>query len=77
MHDLRVEIEKLRNPVMDMVQDIDQQKCSAMKELERTQSNNRRLIKLTGEKGIDTSWLDHAQNHHFVPSVTMHARKSG
>lgn len=40
---LTTELDNLRDPLVDMLQDIDKQRVAMMKELERTKLNNRKL----------------------------------
>ena len=41
------ELDNLKDPLMDMMQDLDQQRHGVMMELERTQTNNRQLLMRT------------------------------
>ena len=41
---MTTELDNMRDPLVDMLQDIDKQRVAMMKELERTQVNNRELL---------------------------------
>ncbi len=48
---LTIEIDNMKDPLTDMIQDIDRQRVGVMMELERTQRNNRELVKTTQKLG--------------------------